>query len=107
MMLVKDTDPKFKSYDVIIQNVIQYNLKESVSWLHRWSGFTQKKSAFFVYIFFILYFFIYIVSQFLFLVLIITPQLIVQFFSFFICLCVSTDSSTNSKYNDVLYYLIA
>lgn len=31
MMLVKDTDPKFKSYDVIIQNVIQYNFKKSVS----------------------------------------------------------------------------
>lgn len=93
MMLVKDTDPKFKSYDVIIQNVIQYNLKKSVSWLHRWSGFTQKKSAFFVYIFFILYFFIYIVSQFLFLVLIITPQLIVQFFSS-VCVCLQTPVQT-------------
>lgn len=72
-MLVKDTDPKFKSYNFIIQNLIQCNLKKSVSWLHRWSNFT-KIDFFISFILFIYLFliFIYIVSQFLSIVLIIT-----------------------------------
>lgn len=93
MMLVKDTDPKFKSYDVIIQNVIQYNLKKICILITQVIWFHTKKVCFFCLYFFILYFFIYIVSQFLFLVLIITPQLIVQFFSS-VCVCLQTPVQT-------------
>lgn len=84
---MKDTDPKFKSYDVIIQNVIQYN-KKNLYPDYTGDLVSHKKVCFFC-----LYFFIYIVSQFLFLVLIITPQLIVQFFSS-VCVCLQTPVQT-------------